>query len=127
MSGKKHVPPHTVWTCPFLVLQLSLVGSSSVRVRNSDIAKFGTKNERDTDLAQYADRRTPKIQEKSLEQKIKNHKKYLLRKDIGSKTIERSRKQRDDVRVISSGRSCIFTTSNVARALKMRIPKKLLS
>ena len=61
-------------------------------MRNSGISKFGTKDERDTDLAQYDDRRTPKTQEKTLEQKNKNHKKDLLRKDIGSKKIKRSRK-----------------------------------
>ena len=44
-----------------------------VRVRNSDIAKFGTKNERDTELGQYIDRRPKKISEKTLDQKITNH------------------------------------------------------
>ena len=37
--------------------------------------------------------------------------------------VKRSRKQPDDLRVISSGRSCISATSNVAGALKMRISK----
>ena len=94
-----------------------------VRVRNSDIAKFGTKKERDTELGQYIDRRPKKIQEKTEEQKNINTKKDLLRKDLGSKKIERNRKQPDDVSIVSSGRSCNSTSSNVARALKMRIPK----
>ena len=41
-----------------------------VRVRNSDIAKFGTRAERDTDLSQYIERRPKKINEKTIEQKI---------------------------------------------------------
>ena len=36
-----------------------------VRVRNSDIAKFGTKNEPDTELGQYIERRPKKISEKN--------------------------------------------------------------
>ena len=94
-----------------------------VRVRNSDIPKFETINERETELAHYADRRPPKNSEKTLEQNIKNHKKDFLRKDLGSKKMKRSRKKPDDLRVISSGRSCISATSNVVGVLKMRISK----
>ena len=50
-----------------------------VRVRNSDIAKIGTKHERATGLASYLEQRLPKINGKTLEQKIQNHKKDLLR------------------------------------------------
>ena len=92
-------------------------------VKNSDIDKFATRNERYAELGQYIERRSKKVQEKTLEQKIVKHKKDLIRKDSGSKKIKRNRKQTDDVSVISSGRSCISTSSNVARALKMRIPK----
>ena len=77
-----------------------------VSVRNSDIAKIGTKNKQDTELGQNIDRGD------------------LIRKDLGSKKIKRNKKPADDVSVISSGRSCISTTSNAARALKMRIPKR---
>ena len=38
--------------------------------------------------------------------------------------MKRNKKQSDDVSVVSSGRSCISSTSNVARSLKMRIPKR---
>ena len=38
--------------------------SPEVRVRNSDIAKFGTRIERDTDLGQYIDRRPRKYKRK---------------------------------------------------------------
>ena len=72
---------------------------------------------------QYIDRRPKKIQEKTLEQKIINHKKDLVRKDLGSKKIKRNHKQPNNVSIVSSGRSCISTSSNVAHASKMRIPK----
>ena len=95
-----------------------------VRVRNSDIAKFGTRAERETDLAQYIERRPKKINEKTLEQKIQQHKRDLFRKNTGEKKIKRNRKQTDDVSVVSSGQSCISTASNIARSLKMRVPKR---
>ena len=95
-----------------------------VRVRNSDIAKFGTRAERDTDLTQYIERRPKKINEKTIEQKIYKHKRDLIRKNTGDKKIKRNRKQSDDVSVVSSGRSCISSASNVARSQKMRIPKR---
>ena len=95
-----------------------------VRVRNSDIAKFGTRAERETELAQYIERRPKKINEKTLKQKIQQHKRDLFRKNTGEKKIKRNRKQTDDVSVVSSGRSCISTASNIARSLKMRVPKR---
>ena len=95
-----------------------------VRVRNSDIAKFGTRAERDTDLAQYIERRPKKINEKTIEHKIYKHKRDLIRKNTGNKKIKRNRRQSDDVSVVSSGRSCISSASNIARSLKMRIPKR---
>ena len=72
-----------------------------VRVLNTHTAKCGTKHERDTNLAQYADRTPPKINGKMLEQKIRNHKKDFLRTD-GSKRTKRSKKHFDDVSVTSS-------------------------
>ena len=48
----------------------------------------------------------------------------MIRRNKGDKKIKRNRKQADDVSVISSGRSCISSASNVARSLKMRIPKR---
>ena len=56
-----------------------------VRVRNSDIAKFGTRAERETELTQYIERRPKKINEKTLEQKIQQHKRDLFRKNTGEK------------------------------------------
>ena len=91
------------------------------RVRNSDIAKFGTRNEQDTELGQYIERSPKKIFEKTLEQKITNHRKDLVRKNLGSKKFKRNKRQSDDVIVISS---VISTSTNVARALRLRIPKR---
>ena len=45
-----------------------------VRVTNSDIAKFGTRVEKETELTEYIERRPKKINEKTLEQKIQKHK-----------------------------------------------------
>ena len=95
-----------------------------VRVRNSDIAKFVTRTERDTDLAQYIERRPKKTNEQTIEHKIYKHKRDLIRKNTGDKNIKRNRRQSDDVSVVSSGRSCISSASNITRSLKMRIPKR---
>ena len=59
-----------------------------------------------------------------IEQKINKHRRDLIRKNTGDKKIKRNRKQADDISVVSSGRSCISSASNVARSLKMRIPKR---
>ena len=75
------------------------------------------------ELSQYIDCRPKKVQKKALEQKITNHKKDLLRKDLGNKKIKRTQKQLDDMSIISSERSCFSTSSNAAKALKMRIPQ----
>ena len=95
-----------------------------VRVQNSDNAKFGTKAERYLDFGQYLERRPKKIYEKTVEQKIVNHRRDLVRKNLVDKKIKRNKKQADDIIVVSSGRSCISTASNVARSLKIKIPKR---
>ena len=95
-----------------------------VRVRNSDIAMFGTTAERNTDPTQYIERSPKRTYEKTIEQKINKHRRDLVRKNTGDKKIKRNRKQADDISVVSSGRSCISTASNVARSLKMRFPKR---
>ena len=93
-----------------------------VRVRISDIAKFGTRNERRRTRSTSRQATEKKKQENTLEQKIINHKNALLRKDLGSKKIMRAHKQPDDIIIVSLGRSCF--TYNVNRALKIRIPKR---
>ena len=41
--------------------------------KEPNLAHFGVTHERETDLAHYADRRLPKVNEKTLEQKFQNH------------------------------------------------------
>ena len=65
------------------------------------------------------------MNEKTLEQKVQNHRKDLLRKYLGGKKIMLSKKQSDDVSVISSSRSWISTASNVARALMFANPNTM--
>ena len=48
-------------------------GKVEITVRNSDIAKFGTRDERKTKLMEYVNRRGPRIQEKTTEAKIFSH------------------------------------------------------
>ena len=57
-------------------------GVPKVRVRNSDVAKFGTRAERNTDLWQYAQRR-PLPYEKTTEEKLAQHTKDLKKKYRG--------------------------------------------
>ena len=71
-------------------------------------------------LNQYIDRRPVEIQEKTVEQKVINHKKFLLRKSLGSKKSKRNRKQLADVSFFSSRRICV--SSKIVRASKMGIP-----
>ena len=59
-----------------------------------------------------------------MEEKIVSHRKDLLRKELGSKKNKRNKRQTDGVSVLSSERFCISTSSNIARALKMPIPKR---
>ena len=75
-------------------------------------------------MGQYIERRPKIIHEKTLEVKVLNHRNDLTRKNLSSKKIKRNKRQPDDFVVISSERSCISTSSNVARALRMRIPKR---
>ena len=95
-----------------------------VRVRNCGIPKFGSKAERYSNLGQYIVRRPKKIYEKAVEQKIIKHRRDLVKKNLGDKKIKRNKKPADDISVVSSGRSCISTASNVACPLKIRIPKR---
>ena len=72
-----------------------------VRVRNSDIAKFGTNTERDSNLGQYIERRPKKIYKKTVKQKIVKHRRDLVRNSRGDKKIKRNKKQADDISVVS--------------------------
>ena len=92
-------------------------GKREVTIRNSDLAKFGTKAERETDLQIYANRR-PKIPTgKTTEEMIHHHAKELRKKLEGGKKMKH-RKVADDVSTVSS------IHSNVTRALRVRMPTK---
>ena len=69
-------------------------GVPEVSVRNSDIAKFGTRAERNTDLWEYAKRR-PLPYEKTTEEKIAQHTKELKKKFRGEIKIRHRPNQSD--------------------------------
>ena len=90
-------------------------GRSPVKVRNSDLAKFGTKAERSTKLWVYAQRRSAPY-EKTTEFKIAKHSNDLKKQKRGE--IKIRHRQRDTTSVVSS------INSNVSRALMVRKPTK---
>ena len=88
-----------------------------VTIRNSDLAKFGTKAERQTELQMYADRR-PKIPSgKTTEDLTNQHAKEARKKLEGNKGMKR-RKIADDASAVSS------VHLNVTTALRVRMPMK---
>ena len=90
-------------------------GRSPVKVCDSDLAKFGTKAERSTNLWTYAQRRAAPY-EQTTETKIAKHINDLKRLKRGEITIRH--RQRDTTSVVSS------VNSNVSRALTVRKPVK---
>ena len=90
-------------------------GRSPVKVRNTDLAKFGTKAERSTNLWMYAQRR-PAPYEQTTETKIAKHSNDLKRQKRGE--IKIRHRQLDAISVVSS------INSNVSRALTVRKPVK---
>ena len=90
-------------------------GRSHVKVRDSDLAKFGTKSERSTNLWVYAQRR-PAPYKKTTESKIAKHSNDLKKQKRGE--IKIRHRQRDTTSVVSS------VNSNVSRALMVRKPTK---
>ena len=86
-----------------------------VAVRNSDIAKFGTRDERKTKLMEYVNRRGPRIHEKTTEAKIFSHIKESTRIQKGDRKMKH--RKRETVSGVSSNKS------NIARAMRVRIPK----
>ena len=88
-----------------------------VSVRNSDIAKFGTRTERNTEIWQYAQRR-PLPYEKTTEEKIAQHTKDLKKKYRGEIKIRHRPTQSDAALGVSSA------NSNISKAMSSRKPKK---
>ena len=92
-------------------------GKREVTIRNSDLAKFGTKAERQTDLQIYANRRPKVPSGKITEDLINQHAREARKKFEGNKKMKH-RKIADDDSAVSS------IHSNVTRALKVRMPIK---
>ena len=86
-------------------------GKIDVTIRNSDLAKFGTKTERQTELQVYANRRPKTPTGKTTEDLISHHAKELKKK-LGGKRMKH-RKLADNVSTVSS------IHSNVTRALRV--------
>ena len=92
-------------------------GKRDVTIRNSNLAKFGTKAERDTELQVYANRRPKSPTGKTTEELINHHAKESRKKLEGGKRMKH-RKVADDVSTVSS------IHSNVTRAIRARMPTK---
>ena len=92
-------------------------GVPEVSVSNSDIAKFGTRAERNTELWQYAQRR-PLPYEKTTEEKIAQHTKDPKKKYRGEIKIRHRPTQSDATSGVSSA------NSNILKAMSSRKPKK---
>ena len=75
-------------------------GKREVTIRNSDLAKFGTKAERDTELQVYANRRPKLPTGKTTEELINHHAKESRKKLEGGKRMKH-RKVADDVSTVS--------------------------
>ena len=92
-------------------------GKRDVTIRNSDLAKFGTKAERQTELQMYSNHRPKTPTGKITEEVISYHAKEA-RKQLGGGKRMKQRKIADDVSVVSS------IHSNVTRALRVRMTTK---
>ena len=92
-------------------------GKRDVTIRNSDLAKFGTKAEPQTELQTDANRRPKTPTGKTTKDLISHHAKELRKKLEGGKRMKH-RKLAGDVSTVSS------IHSNVTRALRVRMPTK---
>ena len=92
-------------------------GKRDVTIRNSYLAKFGTKAERQTELQMYANRR-PKIPSGKTTEDLINHHAKEARKKLERNKRMKQRKIADDASAVSS------IHSNVTRELRVRMPTK---
>ena len=90
-------------------------GKLEVTVRNSDIAKFGTRDQRKTKLMDYVNRRGPRVHEKSTEAKILSHIKESTRIQKGDRKMKH--------RKLETGSGVSSNRSNIAHAMRVRMPK----
>ena len=81
-------------------------GVAEVKVRNSDIAQFGTRAKRITEVWQYAQRR-PFPYDKTTEEKITQQSKEVKKKFIGDVKIRNRQPQADNASGIYSANSNI--------------------
>ena len=86
-----------------------------VTVRNSDIAKFGSREERKTKLTEYINRRGPRTHEKTTEAKILSHIKECTRIQKGDRKMKHRKRE--------TGGGVSSNKSNIARAMRVRMPK----
>ena len=86
-----------------------------VTVRNSDIVKIGTHDERKTKLMEYVNRRGPRIHEKTTEAKIFSHIKESTRIQKGDRKMKHCKRE--------TGSGVSSNKSNIARAMRVRMPK----
>ena len=87
-------------------------GKLEVTVRNSDIAKFGTRDERKTKLMDYVKRRGLCVHEKT---KILSHIKESTRIQKGDRKMKHCK--------LETGSRVSSNRSNIARAMRVRVPK----
>ena len=90
-------------------------GKVEVIVRNSNIAKFGTRDERKTQLMECVNRRGPRIHEKTTEAKIFSHIKESTRIQKGDRKMKHRKRE--------TGSGVSSNKSNIARAMRVRMPK----
>ena len=110
-------PGSTVVRTPDTTTVIKEPGVPEVSVRNSDIAEFGTRAERNTDLWQYAQRRRLPY-EKTTEEKIAQHTKELKKKFRGDIKIRHRPTHSDAASGVSSA------NSNISEAMASRKPRK---
>ena len=90
-------------------------GKMEVIVRNCDTATFGTPDERKTKLTEYINRRVPRVHEKSTEAEILSQTKEITRIQKGDQKMKHRKLKK------ASGVSS--NKSNIARAMRVRMPK----
>ena len=90
-------------------------GKLEVTVINSDIIKFGIRDERKTKLTKHINRRGPRVHEKSTEAKLRSYTKEFTRIQKGNRKMKH--RKRDTGSGVSSNES------NIARVMRVRMPK----
>ena len=90
-------------------------GKLEATVRNSDLAKFGARDDRKTKSMDYVNHRGPRVHEKTTEAKILSHIKESTRIQKGDR--KKQHRKRETGSGVSSNRS------NIARAMRVRMTK----